>query len=179
MAPGFRGCYHRCMRLHFSIPLAVAVGAALSACSPRFDWRDYRSTEAPYSVLFPGKPATHTRTVDLDGHATAMTMTAAEVEGTVFAVGSAALTDEFQARHATASMRTAMVRNIGGTVSKEAERDGAVEIEAHGANGGRPLQLHGRFVARGNRAYQVIVMGPEKAIDAENIDTFIRSFKLN
>lgn len=179
MAPGFPGCYHRCMRLHFSIPLALAAVAAVSACSPKFDWRDYRSAEAPYSVLFPGKPASHTRTVDLDGRATAMTMTAAEIDGTIFAVGSAALSDEAQARHAVVSMRTAMVRNIGGNVSKEAERDGAVEIEAHGTNGAHPTQLHGRFVARGNRVYQVIVMGPEKAIDAENIDTFIRSFKLN
>jgi hypothetical protein len=159
--------------------MALAVAAAVSACSPRFDWRDYRSSEAPYSVLFPGKPATHTRTVDLDGHTAAMTMTAAEVEGIIFAVGSATLPDAAQARHAIGSMRTAMVRNIGGSIAKEAERDGALELEAHGASNGRPLQLHGRFVAHGNRAYQVIVMGPEKAIDTENIDTFIRSFKLN
>jgi hypothetical protein len=159
--------------------MAVAVATAVSACSPQFDWRDFRSAEAPYSVLFPGKPATHTRTVDLDGRAAAMTMTAAEVEGTIFAVGSATLADASQARHAIGSMRTAMVRNIGGSVSKEAEREGALEVEAHGANNGRPIQLHGKFIAHGNRAYQVIVMGPEKAIDAEHIDTFMRSFKLN
>jgi hypothetical protein len=167
------------MRRHFSIPMAVALAAAISACSPRFDWRDYRSSEAPYSVLFPGKPATHTRTVDLDGRAAAMTMTAAEVEGTIFAVGSATLADASQARHAIGAMRTAMVRNIGGSISKEAEREGGLEVEAHGANNGRAMQLHGRFVAHGNLAYQVIVMGPETAVDAENIDTFIRSFKPN
>lgn len=159
--------------------MAVAIAAATSACSPRFDWRDYRSNDAPYSVLFPSKPATHTRGVNLDGREAPMTMTAAEVDGAIFAVGSTMLRDEIEARHAIGSMRTAMVRNIGGSVSKEAEREGALEVEAHGANNGRPMQLHGRFIARGNRAYQVIVMGPEKAIDAENIDTFMRSFKLN
>lgn len=179
MAPGFRGCYHRYMRRHLSIPIAIAFAAALSACSPRFDWRDYRSSDAPYSVLFPGKPASHTRAVNLDGREAPMTMTAAEVDGSIFAVGSAALRDEVEARRAIGSMRTAMVRNIGGSVSKQAEREGALEVEAHGASNGRPMQLHGRFIAHGNRAYQVIVMGPEKAVDAENIDTFLRSFKLD
>jgi hypothetical protein len=167
------------MKHHFSIPLAVAVATALSACSPKFDWRDYRAADAPYAVLFPGKPVTHTRTVDLDGRKASMTMTAAEVDGTMFAVGSAMLADAAQAEHAARSMRTAMVRNIGGTVLKEATRDGGIEIEAHGASNGRRMQLHGRFVARDTRAYQVVVIGPDKAVDAENIDTFIRSFKLN
>lgn len=167
------------MRLHFSIPLAVAVVTAVSACSPKFDWRDYRATDAPYSVLFPAKPATHTRTVSLDGREASMTIAAAEVDGTMFAVGSATLADASQAEQAACSMQTAMVRNIGGTVSKEAARHNGVDIEAHGASNGRPMQLHGRFVAHDKRAYQVVVIGPEKAIDAENIDTFIRSFKLN
>jgi hypothetical protein len=159
--------------------MALAAAAAMCACSPKFDWRDYRAADANYSVLFPGKPATHTRTVNLDGREAAMTMTAAEVDGTVFAVGSAVLPDTAQAEHAVRSMRTAMVRNIGGTVANEAVHEGGIDVEAHGASNGRPLQLHGRFVARGTRAYQVIVVGPDKAIDAENIDTFMRSFKLN
>lgn len=159
--------------------LALAVTAALSACSPKFDWRDYRAAEAPYSVLFPGKPASHTRTISLDGREAAMTMTAAEVDGTVFAVGSAVLPDAPQAEQAARSMRMAMVRNIGAIVSNEAVKDGGVELEAHGMSNGRPMQLHGMFVARGAHAYQVIVLGPDKAVDAENIDTFLRSFKLN
>ncbi|WP_338770571.1 hypothetical protein [Massilia sp. METH4] len=167
------------MKLSLTIPTILAVAAAVSACSPKLDWRDYRAADAAYSVLFPGKPATHTRTVKLDGRDAPMTMTAAEVDGTVFAVGSAELADAPQAEAAVQSLRTAMVRNIGGTITSEAVREGGLEIAAHGANNGRPMQLHGRFLARGSRAYQVIVLGPEKAVDTENIDTFIRSFKLN
>lgn len=167
------------MKLHFSIPIAVAVATAVSACSPKFDWRDHHAPDALYSVMFPGKPATHTRTVSLDGREASMTMTAAEVDGTVFAVGSATLVDASEAERAARSMQTAMVRNIGGSVSKQAARDNGVEIEAHGASNGRPMQLHGRFVTRDKHAYQVVVIGPDGAVDAENIDTFIRSFKLN
>jgi len=179
MAHRCRRCYHRCMKLHYSFPMAAAVATALIACSPKFDWRDYRAVEAPYSVLFPSRPATHTRTVSLDGREVSMTMTAAEVDGTMFAVGSATLADASQAEHAARAMQTAMVRNIGGSVSKEAARDHGVDIEAHGTSNGRPMQLNGRFVARDRRAYQVVIIGPDGAVDADNIDTFIRSFKLN
>jgi hypothetical protein len=167
------------MKRHFSIPLAVAFATAICACSPKFDWRDYRAADAPYSVLFPAKPATHTRKVQLDGRDASMTMTATEVDGTVFAVGTAMLADASQAEQAARAMQTAMVRNIGGSVSKEAARDNGIDIEARGESNGRPMQLHARFVARDKRAYQVVVIGPDKAVDAENIDTFIRSFKLD
>jgi hypothetical protein len=167
------------MNRHFSIPLALAVAATLCACSPKFDWRDYRAADAAYTVLFPAKPATHTRNINLDGREAPMTMTAAEVDGTVFAVGSAELPDASHAGQAARSMQAAMVRNIGGTIAKEAVRDGGVDVEVHGASNGRPMQLHGRFVVRDRRAYQVVVIGPDRAVDTETIDTFIRSFKLN
>lgn len=167
------------MRILHSIGAALALAAAVSGCSPEFNWRDYRGADAPYSVLFPAKPATHTRTVTLDGRQAAMTMAAADVRGTTFAVGSAEFPDAAQAQSAVLAMKTAMVRNIGGSVAREVTRDGGVELEAHGTSNGRPMQLHGRFIARDKRAYQVIVIGPDQAVDTENIETFLRSFKPN
>ena len=105
----------------------MALTLALSACSPKYDWRDYRSNDAPYAVLFPGKPATHTRSIRLDqpgrpdpALAIDMTMTAAEVDGVVFAVGSARLADPTQAPAALAAMRTALMRNIDATDAADA-----------------------------------------------------------
>jgi hypothetical protein len=46
-----------------------------------------------------------------------MTMTAAEIDGVVFAVGSAQLADAAQAPAAIEAMQTAMVNNIGATVT--------------------------------------------------------------
>ena len=34
------------------ISLSLMLAAALCACSPQYDWRGYRSNEAPYAVLF-------------------------------------------------------------------------------------------------------------------------------
>lgn len=157
------------------LPLALILAATLSACSPKYDWRDYRSNDAPYAVLFPGKPATQTRSIKLDQLDVSMTMTAAEIDGVVFAVGSAQLADAAQVPAAIEAMKTAMVSNIGGTVTaSKTTANGAQEIEA----GGKGMRLVGRFMAKDRRIYQAVVIGPATNIDAETVDTYLSSFKL-
>jgi hypothetical protein len=41
------------------------------------------------------------------------------------------------------------------------------------------MRLVGRFLAKDRRIYQVVVIGPRRNIDAEPVDTFLTSFKLN
>lgn len=163
---------------------------ALAACSPKFNWRDYSSPEAPFQVMFPDKPSTHTRPVDLNGLKVDMTMTAAEVDGTVFAVGTAEAPDPVQAEAALAAMKTALVNNIGATVKTEktarsastagasAKQSATIDIDATGMQKGTPMRLVGHFEARDKRIYQVIVMGKEKDLTKENVDQFMSSFKL-
>lgn len=165
-----------------SVLISVAAACVLSACSPKFDWRDYRSPDAPFSTLFPGKPASFTRTIDLDGMQVSMTMTATEVDGTTFAVGSAELADAAKAPAALAAMKTALVNNIGATIKSEKAAPApmpSIDVEASGMQNGRPVRLVGRFLARDKRIYQVIVLGQEKHVAPESVDTFISSFKLN
>lgn len=179
MAHGLARCYHRIMTSPIPLLATLLAAVALTACSPRLDWRDYRGSQAPYAVLFPGKPATHTRQIDLGGQAAPMTMAATDIDGTVFAVGSVELADADHAQLAVQAMKTAMVRNIGAVQPAESTRDGAFEIEAHGARGSERVTLRGRFLTRGKRAYQVIVVGPDNAVSREDADTFLRSFKVN
>jgi magnesium chelatase family protein len=61
VAPGHLPCYHRRMRKQFLPALIIAGAACLAACSPTYNWRDYSSPDAPYRIMFPAKPATHTR----------------------------------------------------------------------------------------------------------------------
>lgn len=172
--------------------LATLLAAGVfSACSPKFDWRDYRSADAPYTALFPGKPASFTREVDLDGVKANMTMTAAEIDGTTFAIGSAEMADAAKAQAAVIAMKTAMVKNIGGTVTSEkaasvassgaaaSNRQSSIEVEATGMQNGTPMLLVGRFVAVDKRVYQVIVLGKEKHVERDSVDTFMSSAKLN
>jgi hypothetical protein len=168
-----------------SLPALAAVvlgSAALAACSPKYNWRDYASPDAPYRVMFPAKPTTVTRTIDLDGMQVSMTMTAAEVDGATFAVGSAEAPDAARAQAALEAMKLALLRNIGATsttseATASAGSRSSTEVDATGSSQGTPLRLVGHFEARGKRFYQVIVVGKDKAVPPEQVEQFLTSFK--
>jgi hypothetical protein len=180
------------MRTHsfFTTAIAVSAVAMVAACSPKYDWRDYSSPDAPYRVMFPGKPATYTRSVNLDGLKVDMTMTATEVEGAMYAVGHAEAPDAGKARAALDAMKIALVRNIGATTATEkpspspaAATGGpapglASDVAASGVLNGVPMRLVAHFEARDKRLYQVVVIGPAKSIAPEPTEQFISSFKL-
>ena len=173
-----------------SLCLTLCAAGLLAACSPKYNWRDYSSQDAPYRVMFPDKPATHTRSINLDGMTVNMTMAAARVDGTMFAVGSGEAPDEAKAEAAVAAMKTAMVRNLGATVKREAAgkasasagassaRSSAIDIEATGMQNGQPMRLVGHFESRNKRFYQVVVIGRQKDISDEQVEMFLSSFKL-
>ncbi len=180
--------------LKLSLPgmlVSCAAVLVLTACSPKFDWRDYRSPDAPYTALFPSKPATFSRAIDLDGVKVNMTMAASDIDGITFAVASALMANPAQAQAALLAMKTAMLRNINGVVKSEkaasvasspgnsAHQNASIEVEASGTQNGKPTLLVGRFVARDNRIYQIIILGDEKHLSRDNIDTFMDSVKLN
>jgi hypothetical protein len=170
------------------LPLLAAV--ILAACNPTYNWRDYSSQDAPYRVMFPDKPSVHKRRIDIGGLQVEMTMTAADINGTTFAVGSAEAPDAEKAQAALEAMKTALVRNIGATITKEktaaaasanaagSSQRAAIDIEAAGVQKGTPMKLVGHFEARNKRFYQVIVMGKAKDLSPEQTDQFISSFKL-
>lgn len=184
-------CYYPPMAKNtfFSLLLPVIAACALAACSPEYNWRDYSSPTAPYRVMFPGKPDSHTRSVDLGGLKVDMTMTATEVNGVMYAVGSAEVPDAARRPAALAAMKAAMLRNIGATTpgdSRAATSAGAaapgssgpIDIDASGTSNGTPMRLVGHFEARGTRVYQVIVLGQAASMPAEQVKQFMSSFKL-
>lgn len=184
--------------LKFSLParsprsiIVIAAIIALAACSPKYDWREVHGTDARFVVLLPAKPTTVSRQVNLDRVQVTMAMTAAEVGGVSFAVGSAELPDAGAAQLALLAMKKAMLNNIQGTIVTEktaatvpasgvaASSSIATDIEATGNIGGQPARLFARFVAQDKRVYQAIVLGPEKAVSRDAADTFFSSFKLH
>lgn len=162
-----------------TLPAFILSAMLLAACSPEYNWRQYDSPDAPYGVLFPDKPATYTRSVNLAGNNVEMTMTAAEVKNTVFAVGTGVAPDAATAQAALAAMKTAMVRNIGAQVTEEKTQPGStLDVQARGLRNGQPMRLVGHFEARGTRFYQVIVLGPDGSVPDEQVEQFMTSFKL-
>jgi hypothetical protein len=169
-----------------SILAAPILAATLLACSPHFNWREFTSKDASWQATFPDKPVTATRAIDLDGLKTSMTMTAAEVDDTLFAVGQADAGDPAAAGAGLAAMQTALVRNIGGTVkanaSASSRTDAATrisrDIDAIGSRDGKPVRMVAHFEARGRSLYQVVVVGPASALKPEQTEQFIGSFKV-
>lgn len=172
--------------IRFCKAACIAATALLLACSPTYDWREIRSADANFMVMFPGKPASHSRPVNLDGTQVTMSMTAAEVDGVTFAVGSAVLADPTQAQTALLAMKTALTRNMAGKVRYDKSvathaMPGMTEIEvdspAAAGAGNQSRVLIARFAARDSRVYQLVVVGAEKNVAREQVDTFFSSFK--
>ena len=161
------------------------LAACLLGCSPHFNWREFTSKDASWQATFPDKPATASRTIDLDGMQRSMTMTAAEVDDILFAVGQAEAGDTMAASAGLAAMQTALVRNIGGTVTKSASAsasaNGALrlsrDVDALGSRNGKAIRMVAHFEARGRTLYQVVVVGPAAALKPEQTEQFIGSFK--
>lgn len=173
------------------LPACLISAALLCACSPQYDWRDYRGKEAPYTVLFPGKPDRFTRTIQLGNAQVSMTMTAIEVDGNTFAVGSADMPDAASAQAALPAMQAALLKNIGGILLSStsaasasagnggSHEDSSIDMRARGMQSGHPVLLAGHFAARDRKIYQVIVLGDEHRLSRENLDMFLTSFKLD
>ena len=85
-----------------------------------------------------------------------------------------------------AVMKDALLKNIGATSSTEkssvsaTDRGLTLDITATGATDakGQPRVLFARFVAKDTLIVQALVAGPQKAVNAELVDTFMTSLKV-
>ena len=197
-----RHCYHyamdatngaaRASRRAAMRVLGVPPLAWLAGCSPELDWREIRAEDVHVLVTLPAKPARLVRTINLEGLTLEMTMLGAQAREVAYTVGTIVLpedTDAMRAR-ALASMRAAMVRNIGGTVNADrpvqvmrvdlgGQRTGgadAVEIEVGGRMRDRDATMIARFVTVGAQAWQAVVLGGRPDRDAATL--FLESIKL-
>jgi hypothetical protein len=166
--------------------------AALAGCSPEHDWREIRADDAGFIVTLPAKPARMTRAINLDGLKLDMTMVGAQAREVAYTVGTVVLPDASDAtrERALAAMRTAMVRNIGGTerasravevarVDAAGRRTGSiegVEVEATGRMRDADALLIARFVGAGAQAWQAVVLGARA--DREHAALFLESLKI-
>lgn len=172
----------------------LALAGLLAACSPEFNWRETRSLEQGFSVLLPGRPASMSREIDLDGLKVDMTMTGARVDRALFTVGVVRLeaAPDMAATHAKAlsAMRVAMLRNLGaepqpgvpipvGLFDLSGTSKGAVDaiaVEARGQLTGEPVVMQAVFVAYREQLWQAVaIVAPAQAQQAR---TMLDSFRL-
>lgn len=196
----------------FSARCLYALGLAaivfgLSACSPEYDWRDIRNEEGGYLITFPAKPTTAARQVKLGGQNRPMTMQAAKVKHTMFAVGVVTLPDS-QSEQGQAlrtqilqEMQQGLMANLqGGALVTQSTQaisgqtagnppqvwQGVLLKETGQAKGeANARRMTAYILARGNRLYQVMVLEVipkdskigKESAIAEQTDQFFASFK--
>lgn len=136
------------------------------------------SAEGRYVVSFPSRPGTRSRELPLAGEARRLTLTSAQVGDALFAVG---YVDAPGAAPAVReALRTAMLANLKGQETRSARVNvGAVvadELEVRGRLGETEAWMLARFALVGERVYEVMALGPTKALPREAAETFIASF---
>lgn len=165
---------------------------AATACSPEYNWRQAGSYDVGAEVLLPGKPAQMSRPIDLDGLAVEMSMRGARVGEQAFTLAWVDLPDDTAAsrERALTAMTTGMLRNIGAEEGNRSERQvplldaggmrkgsiAALAVDARGEQPAAGTRMQAIFVARGERAWQLVVIG--NPLDGEAVQTFLDSFAL-
>lgn len=172
-----------------ALACVFAMGVALSACSPTFDWRTVMNNDNGYTVDLPAKPGNDQRAVQINGTPMQMAMQTAEAGDAVFAVGTVMLPNDDAAtqRAALDFLRTGLARNVGAAPVARAVQiplaaGGQVlglEMKVSGEAGSQheSRTVYARLVARGRHVYQaaIIASGP---MQQEQIDQFFSSFQL-
>ena len=167
----------------------------ITACSPKLDWREVRDADAGFSIMMPARPTVANRVINLNGAQVNMRMSAAEVDGLTFAVGSAYMPDAPTAQASLGPMKTALIRNIQGSIIEEntltmpygpGGNKGTLAVFHLHAKGATSAALNGqarilqaRFFAVGNRVSQVIVTGPEEKMTSDVTNLYFSSLQLN
>ena len=165
---------------------------ALAACAPDFNWREVRPADPAVAVMLPGKPATLTQRVRLDGQDLVMSMTGARAEGIAFTVACAALPDAAPERRerVLAAMRAGMLANIAGTEERAdavtiplidttgapRTRLPAMRVAVRGTVQSRSTAMRAVFVGEAGRACQAVAVGEN--LPEEEARLFLDSLRL-
>lgn len=150
----------------------------LAACSPRYDWRELEVADGRAKAAFPAKVTTETRDVTLAGHSLRFSLTAAQVDGAVFAVGFAPLPPEARADGArlAEALKQTLYRNLGAELPASMPADGA-EFEARAQ--AKDVWLLARVWARPDAVIDIVASGSGKSLSAEHAREFVRSLSLH
>lgn len=185
-------------RLGLAALFAALLATLLAACSPRYDWRTTLSSEGAYTALYPARPTGAARDVAIAGRKLPMTMEAARIDDTLFAVGVVTLPEDDAAlrKEALASMQSGLMANLGThpdapvrtrtvtimSAAQPAVALDAVEVQVAGVSpqDQSPRRLTARLVASGRHVYQAVVLEAGDAArdlrQAEQVEQFLTGF---
>jgi len=152
--------------------LAVALG--LAACTPTFNWRQWRQDGTPLVALMPCKPDQASRPIPLAGAPVELHMASCETGGLTYALSWAEAGDAARAaelwtqwpRAALASVRsTEAMAQPWHVVIKGVEQVKALQASGQDVKGSATT-MRAVWFARGTQVYQAAIYGPSIREDA-------------
>lgn len=170
-----------------ALPIASACVASLTlwACSLALDWREVRPVDSAVQVMFPCKPASHAREMNLAQQRTKVTLYACEAAGMTFAVAFASVEDPGRVTQALQDWRQAAEHNLGVsptqmqafTVPGQTPNPQAGHFVIQGQRpDGTPVTSHVLLAVKGTQVIQATVLGT--AVDGSAVDTYLASVRL-
>ena len=167
---------------------ALALAAAcLAACSPTLDWRESRPEGSGATLMFPCRPGTLERTVQLAGATLAMRQHACSAGGALYSlsVADAGATESVSAR--LGAWRGEAASNVGAVEADLPSRSiaGATPNMQSGyvrlagkLPDGRPVVEHAAFFVRGTRLYQAAVVSTTQPVPPDALDNFFGAIRV-
>lgn len=156
--------------------------AALTACSPALDWREVRPDASGVVALFPCRPDTHERSLELAGQTVVFHLSVCEADGQVFALGHADMGDPAQVGPALMALQASVAAGVQ-SADQPPGRDadwrwpGATPQPAAGRwrlrgslPDGRSTEIEVALAAHGTRVLRATVQGPSTPAAAGFLD---------
>jgi len=166
--------------------LAATVVSGLAACSPAFNWRETPIASTGLVALFPCKPQTVFRSVDLGGQKVELHMASCDTDGVTVAIGHATVKDASALGAALQQWRDATLAGVRPsappqmtpfTLKQSLALPQALSVQATGsAPDGRSVHLQGAWFARGSEVFAA-VMYANAALSAEVAEPFFSGLK--
>jgi len=160
--------------------------ASLAACSPGLDWREVRPEGAGLLLMFPCKPASDARKVEMQGRAFDMRLHACKASDQSFALSYVDVGDPALVGPALKQMRESLVAKLAaGAASAAALQVGGMTPNPEALiqplagklpDGSATLGTVAVF-ARGTMVFQAVVLGPKRSAAAE--EGFLNGMKFS
>ncbi len=170
-------------RKHVSVALALAM--PLAACAPALDWREVRPAGTQLHLLFPCKPTSQQRTLNLAAAPVVLTLQACQAGGLTWALSHADVNDPARVAPALTELRTAAQSKMGQPGATWAPlttpgatpnaQSGLARLSMAGPDP-QAMQMHVAVFAHGTRVFQAAVLGPK--VPTEAADSFFASLRV-
>ncbi|MBO9353282.1 hypothetical protein GG851_04705 [Bordetella petrii] len=165
------------------LPRLLGVALLVAACTPSYNWREMDVADGHAHAAFPAKVQTQTREIALGGQTLRFTLSMAEVDGAMFAVGHAPLppgvAGDPAARDALGQALTqSLYANLGAQSPLPLPAFGD-EIEVHGQAGQQPGWLLARVWVTDTMLIDAVAAGTAQSLPKERAQEFVRGVKLN